>query len=73
MKLVLPLLTCYAIVDGFYVTQENRDVKKLTDLLLSYMANGKVPHNVILSGKIISFNHRMFISSHEPKAHKVSY
>ena len=41
MKLAIPLLTCYVVVEGFYVTQEKNDVMKLTDLLLSYMTNGK--------------------------------
>ena len=42
MKLVIPLLTCYVIiVEGFYIKQEQNDVMKLTDLLLSYMTNGK--------------------------------
>ena len=43
------------------MTQEQRDVKKLTDLLLSYMANGKVPHYVILSRKrLLSPRFRFF-------------
>ena len=42
MKLVLPLLTCYVIVEGFYVTQEDSDVRKLRDLLLGYMSDGNL-------------------------------
>ena len=42
MKLVIQLLTCYVIiVEGFHIKQEKNDVMKLTDLLLSYMTNGK--------------------------------
>ena len=44
MKLVLPLLTCYVIVDGFYVKQQDSDVRKLTGLLLSYMSDDNAPH-----------------------------